>query len=214
MGPRPIRTATNRRRVGRRGAAVAVALAASLGLAACGSSGASSGPTASVPDPSETPSAAPAEPAPPSSETPTPSGSPDDVVDVEVSNVRNLCEALDLRALIRLTGIRLRPGEFDGTACTWSERGGDTTLLASLYRAKATLRYIDELKELDAGEAVTVAGAQAAAAVSITTGSGQNRSTRIAVVARVGHSRLTVILSGRDPAIETAVRVAELVTQA
>jgi hypothetical protein len=211
MGPRPIGTATIRRRAGRGGAAVAVALAAALGLAACGSSGASAGPTASVPDPPEAPSAAPA---PPSAETPTPSGSPDDVVDVEVSNVRNLCEVLDLRALVRLTGIRLRPGEFDGAACTWSERGGDTTLSASLYRAKATLRYIDELRELDAGEAVTVAGAQTAAAVSITTGSGRNRSTRIAVVARVGHSRLTVILSGRDPAMDTVVRVAELVAQA
>jgi hypothetical protein len=84
----------------------------------------------------------------------------------------------------------------------------------SLGKGQNTARYIEELQDLDVGEPVDVAGAEDAAAVTIISGSGANRSNRVAVVAKVGNERLTVILTGRDANLDRVIELAELVTNA
>jgi hypothetical protein len=124
----------------------------------------------------------------------------------------NLCEELDRRVLSDITGLPLQPGTFDGAICTWDAKDGSGTLVMSLGTAPPTSAFIERVHALDIGEAVTVGGAEAATAVTITSGSGTSRTTRVALAARVHHDRLTVILTGRNANLDTAVRIAELVT--
>ena len=195
----------------RRLRATALALAAGIALAACvsdatGAIGAPTGETTTEPSPEPSTTA---EPTP--SET-SPSDSPAPTGETGLVDAVNLCEELDLQTLSRLTELRLRPGTFDGAACAWEAKDGHGTLVMSFGEAERTSGYIDHLKSLDFGEAVTVAGADDAAGVTITAGA--EGLTRVAVVAKIGRDRLSVILTSANPSLETAVQIAELVTNA
>jgi hypothetical protein len=124
----------------------------------------------------------------------------------------DLCVVLDLQDLVRITGLRLEPGTFDGAACGWRTKDERGTVTMSYGSAKQTAAYIEELESLDIGTAVTVAGAEDAAAVTLTCGSGSSRSTRVGLVAKVGHRRLSVTLTSKDATLEMAIALAELVT--
>lgn len=118
---------------------------------------------------------------------------------------------LALGELVRITGLPLRAGTFDGSMCTYEAKDGTGALSVGLQDLPRTSGYIDHLKGLDVGTGVTVPGAEDAAAVTVTSGSGGSRATRIALVAKVGHLRLSVVLTSKHPSLDTAVRVAELV---
>jgi hypothetical protein len=86
------------------------------------------------------------------------------------------------------------------------------SLTMSLGIGENTARYIEELQALDVGDSVEVVGADDAATVTITSGSGANRNKRVAVVAKLGHERLTVILVGRDASLDRVIELAELIS--
>jgi len=185
-------------------------MATALALAACAgdeSPPAGSTPTGPTADGVESPTSEPSEV--PTSDSPAPATGATGLVDAQ-----NLCEVLDAGELSRITGMRLGDGTFDGAQCVWLAEGEVGSLTMSLGKGENTARYIEELQDLDVGEPVDIAGAEDAAAVTIISGSGSNRSNRVAVVAKVGSERLTVILTGRDANLDRAVELAELVTNA
>lgn len=192
-----------------------LALAAALALTACsGDSTPAASPTAgrsaSGVSASGPPDATPAEEATPSA---TPTGSDTLGPGGELLRAVDLCEELHVATVSQITGLRLDAGVFDGATCIWVDRGERGTLAMSLGRAEgSTAAYVQEVKRLDIGEEVTVAGADDAAAVTITSGAGASRSTRVALVARIGRDRLTVVLTGRDSSLDAVVTIAELVT--
>jgi hypothetical protein len=200
----------HRRSSGRVGAA-ALALAGVLTLASCSADqGSTTGPTASGTTTSGSPSPTPTSETTPS-DTPTASDTPSPSDEAEAEAV-NLCEELDVDTLSQISGLPLRPGTFNGATCVWEARDGSGTLTMSFGEAERTAGYIDRLKDADYGDAVTVAGADDAAAVTITVGA--NDETRVGVVARVGRDRLTVVLTGENPSVDVAIQIAELVTNA
>jgi hypothetical protein len=194
--------------------ATMLALAAALALGACAadSTGAIGTPTADAASPSAPEPPPTAEPTP--SETPTASDSPDPIDDGGLVNAVDLCEELDLRTLSDVTGMPFQAGTFDGAMCTWQAKDELGTLVMSLGEAERTAAYIEEVQDLDIGEEVDVTGADDAAAVTIMSGSGADRNTRVALAAKVGRQRLTVILIGKNANLETAVELAELVANA
>jgi hypothetical protein len=187
----------------------ALALAVALALSACSDDPPrASGPTADEPAVTGESGAPPASESPPhesSGEATGPGGGLIEPV--------NLCVELDLATLRRLTGLRLGAGAFDGARCTWTDPDGRETLTMGLGRAEGdAAAHVQEIKDLDIGEEVTVAGTDDAAAVTITSGSGESRTTRVSLVAKVGRDELTVVLTGRRASLETVVALAELAT--
>jgi hypothetical protein len=99
--------------------------------------------------------------------------------------------------------------------CTWTDADAPATLTASFGLPEGSVAtYIDETKALDIAEEVTVAGADDAVAVTITSGSGASRTTRVALVAKVGRDQLTVVLVARRVSLDTVVAIAELAVAA
>lgn len=188
-----------------------IALAAALTLAACSGDPAPAGPTAGGSAPDDAPPTAT-----PAGETPspaTPTGSDTTGPGGELVTAVNLCQELDVAVLNGITDLQLDEGVFDGAACAWVDRDGRGTLSMSLGNAEGSdAAYIEEVKDLDIGDEATVAGADDAAAVTISSGSGASRSTRVGLVAKVGRDRLTVVLTSRDASVETVITIAELVT--
>jgi hypothetical protein len=128
-------------------------------------------------------------------------------------DAQDLCEVLDAGELSRATGLRLGECAFDGAQAVWLAEGGDVgSLTMSLGRGENTARYIEELQALDVGEDVEVPGTEDAAVVTISSGSGSSRSNRVALVAKIGNERLTVILIARDASLDRVLEIAELVT--
>lgn len=199
----------------RRRHAALIALAVALTLTACSGDPGLAGPTAGGTasdgvSPGSSPSATSAREATPSA---TPTGSDTAGPGDELVTAVNLCEELDVATVSRISGLRLDAGVFDGAVCSWVDRDGRGTLGMSLGRAEgSTARYVEEVKSLDIGEEVTVAGTEDAAAVTITSGAGASRSTRVALVAKIGRDRLTVVLTSRDASLDAVVTIAELVT--
>jgi hypothetical protein len=168
------------------------------------------GPTATGVE-STTPSSEPSEA--PTSDGPTgATGATGATGETGLVNAENLCEVLDAGELSRASGLRLGDGAFDGAVCVWEAENEAGSLTMSFGTGQNTARYIEELQALDVGEEVEVAGAEAAATVTITSGSGSSRTNRVAVVAKVGHERLTVILIARDANLDRVVEIAEMVT--
>lgn len=202
----------DRRSERRRRHAALIALTAALALAACSGD----------PTPATTPTvggsaSSPSDPTPAGEGTPSATTTGSDTVGPggELATGVNLCEELDPASLSRITGLRLDAGVFDGAICAWVDRDERGTLTMSLGRAEgSTTAYIREVESLDIGEEVTVAGADDAAAVTITSGAGASRSTRVALVAKVGRDRLTVVLTSRDANLDAVTTIAELVTNA
>jgi hypothetical protein len=188
-----------------------LAIVAALALAGCAgdeSPPAGSTPTGPTADGLESAASEPSEV--PTSDSPAPATGATGATGLV--EAQNLCEVLDAGELSRITGMRLGDGTFDGVQCVWLAEGEVGSLTMSLGKGENTARYIEELQELDVGEAVDVAGAEDAAGVRIVSGSGANRSNRVAVVAKVGSERLTVILTGRDANLDRVVEIAELIT--
>jgi hypothetical protein len=195
-----------------RRAALPLLAVAALALSACGDDeGPPVGPTAGGPtgDGVESPTGEPSE-----SEDPAPAtGATGGSGATGLVEAQNLCEVLDAGELSRATGMRLGEGAFDGVQCIWMAENEVGSLAMSLGKGENTARYIEELQELDVGEDVEVPGTEDAAVVTITSGSGSNRSNRVALVAKIGNERLTVILTGRDASLDRLLEVAALVTQ-
>jgi hypothetical protein len=201
----------------RRLRAALLAVAATLAFTSCGGdpSGAT-GPTAGRPTaPDGTSGSSPSATAASETPSPEPTDSGAGEPGGELIRVIDLCEELDLATLSEVTGLRLAPGVFDGAVCAWVDRDERGTLTMSLGKPEgSTATYIEETLALDIAEEVTVAGADAAVAVTISTGSGANRSTRVGLVAEVGPDQLTVVLTTRDASVATVVALAGLATGA
>jgi hypothetical protein len=181
-----------------------------LVLAACGgddgppAGSTSTGPTDGVESPTSEPS---------DSDSPEPAtGATGGTGATGLVEAQNLCEVLDAGELSRATGMRLGEGAFDGVQCVWLAEGEVGSLTMSLGKGENTARYIEELQALDVGEDVEVPGTEDAAVVTITSGAGSSRSKRVALVAKIGNERLTVILTSRDASLDRVLEVAELVT--
>ncbi len=185
-----------RRPRGGRGTALAAAVVAVFLVSACASDPAPSGPRASTPTTSETPA----------TPGPSPTASTGDGEEPEPSAGVDLCEALDRRALSRITGLDLRPGTFDGVRCTWEADGG--SLIVGQQPAFHTAGHIARLQTLDVGQAVEIAGAKDAVAVTVR--SGPDRGTKISLLAKVGELQVFVVLRSEDPTLDEVVRIAEL----
>jgi hypothetical protein len=197
----------------RRWSATLLALAATLAITACdGDPSGATGPTAGEPTaPGGSTASSPA------TETPSPEPTGSDTVGAGGGLLQavNLCERLDLATLSEISGLRLAPGTFDGAICAWVDRDERGILTMSFGKPEgSTARYIEETKTLDIAEEVSVAGADAAVAVTISSGSGASGSTRVGLVAKVGRDQLTVVLTTRDATVAAVVALAELATQA
>jgi len=182
-----------------------------LTLAACGGDESPpAGPTSSGPtgDGVESPTIEPSEA--PTSDSPAPGTGATGATGL--FDAQNLCEVLETGELSRATGMRLEDGTFDGVQCVWLAEDEVGSLTMSLGKGENTARYIEELQDLALGEDVEVPGTEDAAVVTITSGSGSNRSNRVALVAKIGNERLTVILAGRDASLDRVLEVAALIT--
>jgi hypothetical protein len=195
-----------------RALAASFAVAAAITLAACSADPAPPNAEPTPTDSSEGP--APTSPTGGTEAASGPSGAEVTEPGAGMSDAVNLCEELELATLGRLTGLELGDGAFDGAACTWTDPDAPGALTMSLGVAEGTVRQIQEVKGLDIGAEVSVAGTDDAAAVTIVSGSGASESTRVALVAKIGRERLTVILTGRDANLDAVIALAELVTGA
>ena len=194
----------------RRCVAASFAVAAALTLAACTADPA---PPAEPTPTGATGGSATVSPTGATGESPAPTSPEVTGPGTGLIDAVNLCEELELATLSEITGLRLDDGVFDGATCTWTD-GERGALTMSLGVAEGTTRQIHEVKNLDIGEEVVVNGADDAAAVTIVSGSGASRSTRVALVAKVDRRRLTVVLTGRDASLDAVLTLAELATGA
>jgi hypothetical protein len=121
----------------------------------------------------------------------------------------NLCDVLSLGSLIRVTGMPLQAGTFVGKTCVLGTKDGSGQLTLNVQRARGITDYINHLKSIG-GVAVTVAGADNAAAITIPSGTG----SRIGLVAKIGNVSLNVSLTGKHISVDQVAAIAELITGA